>query len=136
MRFTVQFEPYVNSAVRAAECRMGLKHLDAARAKIGQEVRPGMMPERSEGLETNPVIELTEAQARLSGLFVNVNSVEVTVPQASLNKYTSLSYDLSGFDAANNVVIVQCVLDEGQIKKDWIAVGYPGKWNIPEETDE
>lgn len=133
MKFVIRFtgEGYY-SAIDLPEKRLGLQHLDLARQAVGV---PYLAAERVkgkvDGVYENPVVVVTEEQARRSGRFEESYLLEVTVPGGALNKYMHLHAIPRVDETTGEVreVVFAYKLDENELIEDWLSAGAPISWN-------
>jgi len=128
MEFTVKFASqeikFVSQrgyAVSMPTRKVGLRQLDEARAMLGSHITCVLAPQL---LEDDVSVNLTEEQARASGLFDEANEVTVEVPKRALNKYVALTYQ------EGIAVRATYTIDKKQVLADWIAAGYPEQWSL------
>ena len=104
----------------------GLKDIDIARRDVGEFIPLSDFPEKFSEFKEDPVIELSEQDARETGLFEEVNTIQVTVPYCGLNKFYNSFYclDSEGYVLMKHVICKRCLIEE------WKKDGFPTNWDI------
>jgi hypothetical protein len=107
----------------------GLEALDTCRAQLGSDITADDVDSICKGYSNNPTIELTEEQARKTGLFTNSTFTRVEVPTHSLNIYCSIKHK----KMSSGKVHSQYAMDDKRLFQAWEKAGFPTKWEPDKE---
>lgn len=125
MNFLVNFTARDNYAIDIVGQDVGLFHLDSARFEFGPQISE---VSRVLPLREDVILSLTEEQARASGQFDRSNHVNVTVPQAALNRFAEIAYRVSSRNQ-KCAEAYYCV-DKALLLGAWMQAGYPLTWDL------
>lgn len=139
MKFVVEFkrrEGTPGYAVYVDQAKLGLDMLDRAREETDV---PLLAPDKVSGVVDAAVawskkIEITEEEARKSGLFRKTHEVVVQVPVESLNRYMGIVPRVHRDLGTGAVIKItwDWEFDSQKILADWASCGYPVEWDPTE----
>lgn len=113
----------------------GLNHLDEARQRIGTNFSAELFRGIFERLyESKYTVTITEEEARESGRAQESSTVNVTVPEGFLDKYTETYLDCDRKEKNDAIKSVQFKwrVNEAALMAAWEEAGYPLKWGFKE----
>ena len=127
MKFKVTFRRLGPRAISCDGYYPGLRVLDGIRDKFGPHVTASQVFDAVPALDDEPAIELTEEEARGSGLFQDAATVEVS--NSDLSKFTTMEYlHCPEVEHPGACYYVQREIDVDLLKTAWIEAGCPLEW--------
>ena len=138
MEFKVIFKASNGYAIDIESMDTGLNGVELIRRETEANLKLDRISYYRSAICTNPEITISEETARQSKLFAKQNSVSVTVPMNSLNKFV------------DGIVRTSCDDTNGEIHEAWISrevykarlisewedAGFPLNWVIETESEE
>lgn len=126
-------------AISTPEQNLGLDFVDQVRRETGINLSSDRVRHSAGGWFDNPVIQVSEAVARKTGLFGKQNQVNVHVDRGQLNKYCVLTVELNKDNETGEIKEAwgKYILNENDVLRDWAEIGFPLEWQqVVAESEE